>query len=176
MKRRTFLARTGGLALLVPPAARTVLSGDSVPAFLANSEEETLAAVMDIVLPTGADSPGAREVRATEYLFTIISDPDIEPSDRKFLREGIGFIDSFAKEKTGARFAALAPEKRLAVFEQFVAEERGENWVSMLISYSLEALFGDPAYGVNVNEAGWKWIGHTPGFPHPPGRKWYKKI
>lgn len=175
LKRRTFLVRGGQLALLGTPPARRLLKA-STPAFLARREEDTLSAVLDLVLPSGADSPGARDVRGTEYIQSIISDPDVDPADRKFLHEGIGWLNELAKKREHENFAALSPEKQSAVLEAFVDEERGENWLSMVINYLMEALFGDPVYGGNVNEAGWKWIEHHAGFPHPPGRKWYKGI
>jgi gluconate 2-dehydrogenase gamma chain len=51
----------------------------------------------------------------------------------------------------------------------------GRNWLSLLLTYLLEALLADPVYGGNPDGIGWTWLEHQPGYPAPPRDKsWYK--
>ena len=53
--------------------------------------------------------------------------------------------------------------------------EKYFNWLSLLLTYLLEALLADPVYGGNPGGIGWQWLAHQPGFPTPPADKtWYK--
>ena len=66
----------------------------------------------------------------------------------------------------------LQRESVLRIIEQ---SEAGRNWLSLLLTYLLEALLADPVYGGNPDGLGWKWLEHQPGYPTPPQDKsWYK--
>jgi len=176
MKRRTFLARAGQAAALSAVPGGTLGRQSALASPLSAKEEEVLDAVLQELLPNSEDSPGAVDIGATGYLLTIITDPAVDESDRSFITKGISRIEEFSREKTGSSFAATKGKAREKLLREFVSEGNGESWVSTLITYSLEALFGDPIYGINRDEVGWKWIGHHPGFPRPPKRKWYRDL
>ncbi len=176
MKRRTFLSRVAQAAVITTPAASQILFRDSQPDFLTNREESVLEAVLDVYFPAGSDAPSARDIRAKEYLLTIISDPDIETSERERLERGLRELDRFSHKTRDLGFVELQPTVREKVLRAFIDEADGEGWAANVMSYALEAMFGDPAYGVNTNEVGWKWIDHHAGFPHPTQRKWYRGL
>ena len=61
------------------------------------------------------------------------------------------------------------------VFETFRTPDGrypGHAWLKKMLSFVLEAFFGDPAHGGNPDEVAWKWAGHKPGFPRPPKAGW----
>ena len=58
---------------------------------------------------------------------------------------------------------------------QIEQSRAGRNWLSLLLTYVLEALLADPVYGGNPDGIGWQWLEHQPGYPRPPADKsWYK--
>ena len=40
----------------------------------------------------------------------------------------------------------------------------------------MEALLTDPAYGGNPDGIGWRWLGHTPGYPRPSAATIYPRL
>jgi len=162
-------------SVLTTPASKVVFR-DRRPDFLTRREESVLEAVLDVFFPAGADAPSARDIRAKDYLLTIISDPDVPASERASLERGLRELDTYSQKTARSGFVELDAAKQDSVLRSFVNDNDGEDWASNVMSYTLEALFGDPAYGVNVNEIGWKWAEIHPGFPHPPQRKWYRGL
>ena len=65
---------------------------------------------------------------------------------------------------------------RLGVMlRQIEQSNAGQNWLSLLLTYLLEALLADPVYGGNPDGIGWQWLEHQSGFPRPPADKtWYR--
>lgn len=179
MKRREFLSSLGA-GLVVGALPPSVVSGADVSTaadndaasslvILTDTEQATLHAVMDELLPAAPDSPSARDVMAAEYLQRMMSDPTLTPSEQRFLRNGLQWLNELSERTAQSLpFGKLSPKTRGEVLKAFSETERGENWISTTLRFTLEALFGDPVYGVNTNEVGWRWIGHRPGFPRPP--------
>ena len=70
-------------------------------------------------------------------------------------------------------FPALGFDDKEGLLRRITASAAGENWVSTLLSYLLEALLSAPAYGGNTDRLGWRWLQYTPGFPLPgPGTRY----
>lgn len=176
MKRRTFLARAGQAAALTALPRKELLGEDSFAALLTTREEETLAAVLEVLLPQSADSPGAADIGALGYILSVLTDSEVEESERIFLAKGVARLETFSKEQTKQSFTASEGNARGELLQAFVKSGDGESWVSNLLTYCLEAMFGDPVYGINRDEKGWKWVEHHPGFPRPPKRRWYRNV
>lgn len=177
MKRRDFLIGGSGALIVTAASASRMRSGSAFAAaetVLAAEETRTLDAVLEIVLPKEPDSPGASDIRAREYIESVLADPRTKESDRTFLLRGIRSLEKLALEKRERAFSQLSRSEQEELFQAYV-DDGGESWVASLIASVLEALFGDPVYGGNVNEVGWKWIEHTPGFPRPPRRNWERR-
>ncbi len=65
--------------------------------------------------------------------------------------------------------------QREALLRRIEQSRAGGNWLSLLLTYLLEALLADPVYGGNPDAIGWRWLEHQPGFPTPPAdRTWYR--
>ena len=62
------------------------------------------------------------------------------------------------------------------MLRRIAASPAGENWLSTLILYLMEALLTDPAYGGNPGGIGWRWLRHTPGYPRPTPDKTYPRL
>ncbi len=157
MKRRVFITSSilAGTALaLLPQKAKSDIKIDLF---------KTLEAVQEVLFPKGLDAPSASEYGATAYLANVSTHSSFLASDLRFLKHG-------AKElmKAYNNFLSLTPKEQDEALRDFVDEhEVGENWVSFVLYFSIEALLSSPIYGGNKNESGWKWLQHHAGVPQP---------
>ena len=164
------------------------LAGGSLAALFglpAAAEEETLDpehrwrvldAVQRHLLPSEPNAPGAPEINALAYLRFVVDDSKVDGQDRRFILKGSEWLDAMAGELTGEPFTNLDEDRREGVLRRIAASEAGENWLSTLIYYLMEALLSDPVYGGNPGGIGWKWLEHTPGYPRPPADKTYPRL
>ena len=133
----------------------------------------TLEAVLQHMLPSEPDSPGAAEIHAVDYLRFVTDDPRVDQQEREFILQGSGWLDELARESHKQDFHALGIDDKESLLRRITASAAGENWVSTLLSYLLEALLTAPAYGGNTDRLGWRWLQYTPGFPLPgPGTRY----
>jgi hypothetical protein len=171
--RRRFLKSTTMLfALYLVPmsACKRMLYRDeevSEAYRLSIMEKEILALVQEHLFPAGDAAPGAGIINATAYYEFVLSDKHLENYNRKLLINGIRWVEETAEELYNSGFANLSAEQKESVLRDLESYKNGKRWLSKVLNYILEALLGSPAYGINTNEAGWKWLGHTPGMPQP---------
>ena len=104
---------------------------------------------------------------------SVLELPGIDDDDKKFLRDGVKWIDDIAIQMTEKSFHQLDVTKKEAVLQRIASSSAGENWLSLLLLYIFEALLTDPVYGGNPDGIGWQWLEHKPGFPTPPKDKRY---
>jgi gluconate 2-dehydrogenase gamma chain len=187
IRRRRFLQSVLGgaglIALRRVPAEIDLLAPGRGPAAsdLAAAIEaapwSTIGAVMAHLFPSEPNAPGATEVNALGYLQSVLGRDNREAhEDGAFLSAGAKFFRKrVAVDHHGRTFDELSESEREAALRKMTGSPDGANWVSMLMYYILEALLGDPVYGGNVNEVGWKWLDYTPGFPRPAeGKRYYE--
>jgi gluconate 2-dehydrogenase gamma chain len=129
---------------------------------------KTLFDVQNHLFPTDKDSPGAKDIHATRFLKNIFSDPYINKEDITFIGQGVGWLNELTQETYKKSFSHLSHEARETILKKIAQSRAGENWLSLLINYIIEALLSDPVYGGNVNKAGWQWLEHQAGYPRPP--------
>ncbi|MHC5011891.1 MAG: gluconate 2-dehydrogenase subunit 3 family protein [Planctomycetota bacterium] len=127
----------------------------------------TLEAAQHRILPSGPDSPGAVDVNAIGYLDAVLADPDIHPDTVERVRKGADRLEAFARDKGAAGFAALSIEDQEEGIRLFEGTWMEQLWLRNVISFTLEAFLGDPIYGGNLDEIGWRWTGHVPAEPRP---------
>jgi len=167
ISRRQFLitASGGSIGLLFGlPASATADDYDPWP---------TLAAVLDHLLPSEPDSPGAVDINALAYLRFVVDDSRIDAKEREFILQGNRWLDDLSIKRIGRPFVALDLDQKEQLLRQIAGSAAGENWLSTLISYLLEALLSAPAYGGNTDQMGWRWLEYVPGFPLPgPGTRY----
>jgi len=182
VSRREFLQRLallGSLLAAYPMAimaqSRTAAQAHKPAAWRSEDPWKTLAEVQEHMFPAAADTPGASDIDAIIYLHNTIENPAADGEDREFLFNGVGWLNDLAHEKTGLAFVALDEQQKETLLRQIEQSRAGRNWLSLLLTYVLEALLADPVYGGNPDGIGWKWLEHQPGYPRPPADKsWYK--
>ncbi len=182
ISRRTFfnrLAALGALAACYPTAvlaerrAEPVVAGDVD--WLAQDPWKTLAAVQEHLFPAAQDGPGAADIGAIVYLRNTLENPAADGEDREFIFKGVGWLNELSSEQHQRPFTALDEAARETLLRETEQSRTGRNWLSLLLTYLLEALLADPVYGGNRERIGWEWLEHQPGFPTPPPDKtWYR--
>ena len=183
MDRREFLQ---GLVLLFSLAgsrsARADTQSEASPVAAAEPvsiQEEpwsTLAAVQSHLFPVDGEGPGAEDFHATAYLRRALDASAMNPRNRQFILEGVGWLQELAEQRNSAGFIALDETGREDILRQIAGSEAGERWLSLLLLYTIEALLSDPIYGGNAGETGWRWLEHQPGFPRPSDDQRYEKL
>jgi gluconate 2-dehydrogenase gamma chain len=171
LDRRRFLigAAGGALTLLFGRAGKAVGSDDADASDALSEAQrwELIEVVQQQLFPSEADAPGARELNAREFLQRAMAEPDRDPQEGAFILQGAGWLQQLAQQDGGQGFAALDPPGREALLRRIAASQAGENWLSTLLLFILQALLTDPIYGGNPGGIGWAWLRHTPGFPQP---------
>lgn len=155
--RRVFIASSilAGTALaLLPQGAKTNIKIDLF---------KTLEAVQEVLFPKGLAAPAASEFGATAYLANVSTHSSFLASDLRFLKHG---TQELMNEYNN--FLTLNPKEQDETLREFVDDhDVGQNWVSFLLYFTIEALLSSPVYGGNKNESGWKWLNHHAGVPQP---------
>jgi gluconate 2-dehydrogenase gamma chain len=187
ISRREFMTRMGllgSLALSYPVAVLSELRqakvkqapGDEPETWKAEAEWLTLAAVQEVLFPAAEDVPGAADIGATIYLHDAIENPGADGEDKDFIFRGLGWLDGLTQERKNKTFLQLTKLEQEEIIEVIVKSRAGRNWVSTLLTYTLEALLADPVYGGNKDAAGWKWLEHQPGYPAPPADRTWDRL
>jgi gluconate 2-dehydrogenase gamma chain len=182
ISRREFIVRLSVLASLAaayPASAlqrrRSLAAAGNGPAWLERDPWQTLAAVQEHLFPSAEDSPGASDLQAIVYLHDTLSNPAADGEDKAFIVKGARWLNETTRGRYQRAFIALREEERESALRQIEKSRAGRNWLSLLLTYLLEALLADPVYGGNPGGIGWQWLEHQPGFPRPPHDKaWYK--
>jgi gluconate 2-dehydrogenase gamma chain len=174
----------GSLALTYPAAALADLRKSKLDKISPDIQAEwqrdpvwqTLSQVQEVLFPADVDVPGAGDIGATVYLHDAIENPDADAEDKNFIFRGVGWLDGLTQERHKQTFLQLTSTQQQEVIEVIVKSRAGRNWISTLLTYTLEALLTDPVYGGNKNGAGWAWLQHQPGYPAPPADKTWHQL
>lgn len=183
ISRRTFLQRLATLSGMLAAYPLSGLSalrqrsggGPETTSWATQEPWETLDAVQRHLFPAGEDVPGAADIGALTYLRNAIENPEADGEDRTFVVNGVGWLNELTQDHFQRPFVELDEAQRETVLRQIEQSRAGRNWLSLLLTYLLEALLADPVYGGNPRGIGWAWLEHQPGYPTPPPDKvWYR--
>jgi len=182
LRRREFLTSLVKSAVAVPilPLAGVLPGCDQTETkkteLLNLHPWKTFSVVQEHLFPNDQNGPGAGDVNATSYLKFVLDAPDTDEEERKFILEGVTWLDGIAEEQKGKAFLRLSFDDQEPVLKKIADSRAGGSWLSYLLLYILEALLSDPVYGGNPDGIGWKWLQHQPGFPRPPDNKRYTEL
>lgn len=150
MKRRTFLALAVLLATIPFVKDETTNRWDIINATLKH------------LFPKYNQFEGAENLGIINFFKSITNDYYFDLKELKMLNDGAEKL-----YRLYPHFISLPLSKKEEALRFFEQKENGQNWLSKLINYGCEAMFGDPIYGGNKNILGWKAIDHNPGIPRP---------
>jgi gluconate 2-dehydrogenase gamma chain len=193
LNRRAFLRQSSAAALVATIAAcKPSISNNSAQASSTTEKTEqstrdkypfnqhqkkSIFAVQMQLFPDDGDGPSAKDINSLSYLEWSLTDLDNQDDgDGEFILKGVGWLDGLSEQTQGDKFIALTTQQQDKVLQQIGKSSTGENWLSLLIYYLMEALLFDPFYGGNPDQIGWTWLKHQPGFPSPDNATNYRKF
>ena len=111
--------------------------------------------------------PGAGELKISSYLSFVLQDERILEEERRRFLQGAAWLEESAFEMFEKSFLNRDKEEKERLMQSIARENWGENFIYTTLGYLFEALLSAPVYGSNIDEIGWKWLAHNPGFPQP---------
>ena len=162
MKRRNFLV-LGSLLGLSPYIEAKAASSFSLSF---KSVEETIAAVQAHMFPENTKLPSATQMHSIRFLFETVNHKSYDRDIRAFVLEGAEELMTREKGKF-VLMSEADKEKALRAYEE---TSYGSNWLSRIMTLTMEGLFSDPIYGANIKEAGWKALDAYGGVPRATKR------
>lgn len=124
---------------------------------------DTIKVVQDDLFPKAKEL----QINTSKYMNIIFKHSRINEEDKEFMRNGIKWLNEESIEMFQVPYIKVAQSKRQEVLKSIAAYRWGENWIDSMMRYIFEAMLGDPIYGGNNAEAGWKWLCFEGGNPHP---------
>ncbi|HEY7173168.1 MAG TPA: gluconate 2-dehydrogenase subunit 3 family protein [Vicinamibacterales bacterium] len=131
---------------------------------LTATEADLLEAVVERLIPTDANGPGAKEARAAHFIDRALG--GALAASRPVYASGLEALDRYAQSSRRKGFLQLSPADQDAVLSDC---EKGTatgfnggstNFFSTLLAHTRQGMFGDPYYGGNANFVGWDLIGY----------------
>ena len=178
--RRAFLrqAALSGPALGMGLAASACTSpGGGAPSAtlragaLTPGQFATLRALCGRLIPADRD-PGAVEVDAPLQIRSELSQPFLTGT-RQRLREALDGLDGLARQRRSRSFAELSTEAQDELLRGLqtgtweASGWQGERTLEQLLGLTYEGFWGDPVYGGNRDQLGWRTIGFHRCGPQP---------
>jgi gluconate 2-dehydrogenase gamma chain len=80
---------------------------------------------------------------------------------------GIKRLNELSNNRLKAEFRRLRSVQKEEILRLVEADDSGEEWLTLVMGYTIEAYVGDPVHGGNPNGIAWQWLGHSPGSPRP---------
>ena len=169
LSRRELLKRAGvvGVAAAAPAGvltseASSVRERDALETFTA-AEAEAVEAIVDRLIPSDANGPGAAEARVARYIDRALGGE--LSSLRATYSAGLAAVDAFAEERFGAPLADLPATQQDAVLTAMEGNVAtgfpggSRAFFELLREHCLQGMFGDPVHGGNEDFVGWDLIG-----------------
>jgi len=162
MKRRNFLI-LGSVLGLSP-----YIEAKEISAFERSFKkvEPTISAVQEHMFPEGSKIPSAVSMNVTQFLFETITHKSYDKDIRVFVLEG---AEELMQREKG-QFTSMKSEVKEKALREYEETNYGSNWLSRIMTITMEGLFSDPIYGSNIKESGWKALGSYGGMPRPDSR------
>jgi hypothetical protein len=174
MKRRTFLARSGGAlggswVMMSLPAifsaaatAREARAAGGTFKVLSEDEAREFDAIAAQIIPSG-ETPGACEAGVIHFMDAALG--GVAAKALAPLREGLASLQADVSGTLGAdTFASLAPERQIEALKGI----EDTSFFYTLRYLTIAGMFSDPAHGGNRNKAGWSLIGFEGPRPWQP--------
>lgn len=138
-----------------------VMSGCEL--FSVTTSRETIKVLQNDLFPKAKDLG----VNTANYISIVLRHTRINKEDKLFLKNGVKWLNETTVETYRKTYTKLSKDERQSVLNAVAKTEWGESWIYNMMTYIFEAMLGDPIYGGNNNEAGWKWLAFNGGQPRP---------
>ena len=118
ISRRDMLKATAAAAMALPLSQCRAPS----PKFFTPEEFALVDELSDMIIPTDAQSGGARAAGVAAYIDSRLAEA-FEPDQGVKWRDGLKAVEALSQELNGKTFLASTPEQRLAVLTRMAAGE-----------------------------------------------------
>ncbi|HEY3446674.1 MAG TPA: gluconate 2-dehydrogenase subunit 3 family protein [Myxococcales bacterium] len=125
-------------------------------------ETRALLAAFDHLLP------GATDAGVQDHVAWWLANDRYMALVAKDLQEGAAALDTYSQKANKKLFADASVPEKDAVFKLFQSGEArsatfdGKRFMERLVVFTMEGYLGDPKYGGNRGQVGWKFIGFKP--------------
>lgn len=177
LSRRNFIK--GGTALIILSQLQllTNCTNSVVENSVLNEEQlDIVLFVQNFLFPKDNLGPSAKEINADLYLIWVLSDGRFLKEDKQYLLDGIKWVQETAEENFKLNYSKLTTIQKNELLVQVSQKSWGENWLSYMLTFIIEAMVSDPVYGFNKNGVGVKWLSHEYGVPRPDKTTKYPEI
>lgn len=106
-------------------------------------------------------------IDTASYIYLVFRHRKISQNEKEFLKNGVKWLNEEAIKKFSKEYVKLTRANREDVLQAVAQTRWGKNFLADIMSYTFEAMLGDPIYGGNKNEAGWRWLAFEGGLPRP---------
>jgi gluconate 2-dehydrogenase gamma chain len=179
--RRNFIKSAAGMsAIATLPAfslnAKTAdFQRDALNTLVKTDPWLTLDATLNQLLPSSPTGPSASDIRATAYLYQVMTVQPTEQEEKDFILKGVGWLNGYANSEKSADFAKLNFTDKEQLLRGISRSTAGQNWLNTLLGYIFQAMLAPPSYGGNPNGIGYQWLEHQAGFPLPQkGQRYFE--
>jgi hypothetical protein len=122
LTRREMIQATAAAAAASALPAVPAPAAQSTPRFFTAAEFAVVDEMSDMIIPTDAQSGGARAAGVAAYIDARLAESfEKEPPAR--WRAGLQAVEALSREMSGKTFMASTPEQRLAVLTRMAAGE-----------------------------------------------------
>jgi gluconate 2-dehydrogenase gamma chain len=144
-------------------APATELFATDSPQVLTMTEVVALQAVLDRLIPSDQNGPGAKEAKVWRYIDINLG--GAYSSLQPMYSQGLAALDTSAQQSQGKPFARLDAAQQDQLLKSMEAGTgpggaAGKTFFRTLRNHALEGMFGDPAHGGNADFVGWQLIGY----------------
>jgi gluconate 2-dehydrogenase gamma chain len=167
LSRRDLLIRVGAVgafAVAGPVKASAQAEAREALETFTAAEASIVEAIVERLIPTDENGPGAREARAAHYIDRALG--GALSSSREAYRAGLEAVDRYARQAKGASFTTLPAQAQDAVLKDMEANvatgfvPNSASFFELLRAHTMQGTFSDPYYGGNANFVGWDLIGY----------------
>lgn len=128
---------------------------------------DTLEVVQRDLYGDANDAPSFKEINSRAYISLILTHTRVTQDTKEFIKNGVLWLEEEALTLYKKTYIKLDKNERHKTLKSIAKNQWGENWINTMLGFIYEAVLGDPVYGINKNESGWKWLHHASGLPRP---------
>jgi hypothetical protein len=159
MKRRTAIRNvvliSAGASLLPSCMQET---GSSIPLkniSISGSQEQMLAQLTEIIIPKTKDFIGANDLKAHEFMLTMIDDCT-SPDEQKNFTEGLKDFDKLSHDKFGQLFTSFTPEQKRSLIADIESKkdvpENVQKFYGTVKRYTIQSFTSSEKYLLDIRK------------------------
>jgi glucoside 3-dehydrogenase (cytochrome c) hitch-hiker subunit len=149
----------------------TVVAPAYTPKLFDTHQMETLAELVEIIIPTDEHSPGAKAARVHEYIDETVSDATAE--QKEVWLKGLAAVDQLAERDFGQKFLRCKPDQQAALMLKISRNEAHptsteERFFKTLKDTTINGYYTS-SIGIHqdLNYSGNTYLNDFPGCAHP---------